>query len=566
MEVKRNQRTFFIFFFVAFIIALAFRFIHLERPALTDMEARFALEAQAVAEGETPIFSEHIGYVGLTSLSFFIFQAGNFWARLWPALIGSLIVFMPYLFIRWIGRLGAIMLAFILAISPEMVGLSRMIGSPMMALIFLLAAIGFLYHRKPVLLGIAAAMGLMSGPGFWLGGLIFVLSSLIRYQNIMNSDIFSLNLIEDKRRFGLHTGIAFGIIILLIGTCFLLAPAGLTGVFSGLVQWFQGFGQGYAKPYGLFPITLITYMAPALFFGLWGGIRGVVFRSAKDIFLLTWFLLGLALILVLPGSQPADLIWVSLPLWTLSARFFADVWQTLHFSKKVVVFTAILTIITMAFLALSFRSLVNFSPQDSNWLNAFIAVSAGIALIAAVLLLVRFGWSHEVALSGFMLGLILVMSALLISVSVNSTGINPNPNYTLWYPEQAYHTSEFLQVTLERVIDWNASSGIPVEIAVVDTDTPALRWALRDHSPVNFVPFLPPQSQVGIIISDNQTIPEIANSYRGQDLVTSRVVPWHELAPQQYLRWWITGEVPTLANENIIWVRTNLMPDAQFSP
>jgi hypothetical protein len=566
MEVKRNQRTFFIFFFVAFIIALAFRFIHLERPALTDMEARFALEAQAVAEGETPIFSEHIGYVGLTSLSFFIFQAGNFWARLWPALIGSLIVFMPYLFIRWIGRLGAIMLAFILAISPEMVGLSRMIGSPMMALIFLLAAIGFLYHRKPVLLGIAAAMGLMSGPGFWLGGLIFVLSSLIRYQNIMNSDIFSLNLIEDKRRFGLHTGIAFGIIILLIGTCFLLAPAGLTGVFSGLVQWVQGIGQGYSKPYGLLPLTLITYMAPALFFGLWAGIRGVVFRSAKNIFLLTWFLLGLTLILVLPGSQPADLLWVSLPLWTLSARLFADVWHILHFSKKVVFFTAILTIITMAFLALSFRSLVNFSPQDSNWLNALIAVIAGIGLIAAVLLLVRFGWSHEVALSGFMMGVILVMGALLISVSVKSTGINPNPHYAYWYPEQAYHTSEYLRVTLARVIDWNASGGASVEIAVVDSDTPAMRWALRDQSPVDFVPFLPPQSQVGIIISDNQTIPEIANSYRGQDLVTSRVVPWNELTPQQYLRWWITGEVPTLANENIIWVRTNLMPDAQFSP
>jgi hypothetical protein len=399
-----------------------------------------------------------------------------------------------------------------------------------------------------------------------LGGLIFVLSSLIRYQNIINSDSFSLNLIEDKPQFGFHVGIAFGLTILLVGTCFTLAPAGLTGVFSGLVQWFQGFGQGYVKPYGLLPLTLINYIAPALFFGLWGGIRGVVFRSAKDIFLLTWFLLGLALILVLPGSQPADLIWVSPPLWTLSARLFADVWQSLPLSKKVVFFTAILTIITMAFLALSFRSLVNFSPQDSNWLNALIAVMAGIALIAAVLLLVRFGWSHEVALSGFMMGVILVMGALLISVSANSTGINPNPHYTSWYPEQAYHTTEYLHVTLARVIDWNASGGIPVEIAVVDADTPALRWALRDQSPVNFVPFLPPQSQVGIIISDNQTIPEIANSYRGQDLVTSRVVPWHELDSQQYLKWWITGVVPTLANENIVWVRTNLMPDSQFSP
>lgn len=566
MEVKKNQHLHLMLFLAAFVFALAFRFIHLERPALSDMEANLALEAQAVAQGGTPSFTEHISYVGLTSLSFIIFKASNFLARFWPALIGALIVFIPFLFQRWIGRLPAIMLAFVLAISPELVGLSRMIGSPMMAMIFLLLAIGFYYHRKPALLGVAIAMGLMSGPDFWLGSFIVAISFLLSYQNLKNSEALPIKPIADKRKFWFQLGLSFSLTILFVGTCFLMAPAGLTGVFSGLIQWIQGFGRGHLQPYVLFPLALIAYMAPALIFGLWAGIRGVLFRSSKDIFLLTWFLVGLSLVLILPGSQPADLLWVSLPLWALSMRLLSNVWQSWRFSKKVMIFTAILTIVSLAFIALSLRSLVNFTPQDSNWLNALIAFFAGVALIAAILLLVRFGWSHEVALSGFLMGAVVVVVAVLISVSVNSTGINGNPHFEVWYPEQAYQTPEWLMKTIGRVVDWNARRSSPLDIAVVDADTPTMRWVLREQAPVVFVPYLPPQTQVGIIISDNQTIPEIADSYRGQDLVISRVVPWRELTTSQYLTWWITREVPTVANENIIWVRTNLMPDAQFSP
>ncbi len=177
MADKKNQRLYLMLFLAAFAIAMAFRFIHLEQPALNDMEASLALEALAVAEDGTPNFSGHIAYVGLTSMSFFIFNAGNFLARFWPALFGALIVFIPFLFRGSIGRVPAIMLAFVLAISPEMVGLSRMIGSPMMALIFLIFAIAFYDRQKPILMGAAVAMGLMSGPGFWLGGFIMTISS-----------------------------------------------------------------------------------------------------------------------------------------------------------------------------------------------------------------------------------------------------------------------------------------------------------------------------------------------------------------------------------------------------
>lgn len=209
---------------------------------------------------------------------------------------------------------------------------------------------------------------------------------------------------------------------------------------------------------------------------------------------------------------------------------------------------------------------MNITAQNGNWLNPLIAIFAGIALIAAILLLVRFGWSGEVAFAGLIMGAVVVLGVTSISFTVNSTGINPIPHHEIWYPQQTYQTPEWMMATINRVMEWNASGSDPVEIAVVENDTPAMRWILRDLQPVSFVPFLPPQSQVGMIISNDQTIPEIAESYRGQELVINRTVPWQGLTANQYLRWWMTRDVPTIPNQAIIWVRTDLMPDAQFLP
>jgi hypothetical protein len=82
---------------------------------------------------------------------------------------------------------------------------------------------------------------------------------------------------------------------------------------------------------------------------------------------------------------------------------------------------------------------------------------------------------------------------------------------------------------------------------------------------VEFVSSAVPQSQPGILITTDQEIPEIANSYRGQDLVWYQRPLWSEMDAFDTLGWLLTRDVPTAAQNVIIWVRTDLMPDAQFS-
>jgi len=130
----------------ALVLALALRLIRLGVLPLTNMEAGIALQALAVGQGVDTVFGEHIAYVGLTGLDFFIFEAGNFLARFWPAIIGAMVVLIPFLFKDIIGDWAAGILGIVLAVTPEMVSLSRIIGTPIIAFVSLFLAFCLIYN------------------------------------------------------------------------------------------------------------------------------------------------------------------------------------------------------------------------------------------------------------------------------------------------------------------------------------------------------------------------------------------------------------------------------------
>jgi hypothetical protein len=203
---------------------------------------------------------------------------------------------------------------------------------------------------------------------------------------------------------------------------------------------------------------------------------------------------------------------------------------------------------------------------QSQQLNTFIALIGGLILLAAVVLLINFGWGEQVALSGLLSGLAVVLLLSLVAMSVNTTSLTPERSYELWTPTDLPITSEWLKISIDRVLNWNELRSEPIEIAAVDFTSPALEWALRDYDSVDFVPYLPPRSRPGILITDVTTIPGIASAYRGQDLVWSHTVAWEEMTAFQILDWMITRNALTQENQIILWVRTDLLPDEQFSP
>ncbi len=550
----------------AFGAALAFRLIRLGFPALNDYEADIALQAFGAARGSVPQYGPHAAYVGLTGISFFLLSASNFLARFWPAIIGSMIVFLPALFKKQIGRWPATILAFVLAISPEMVGLSRLVGSPMMAFVFLLLALGFFLQQKPILTGLCLAMGLMSGGGFWIGIFILEMSYLIVHWFLNLSEVHKLPSMRNKKEYWLRLGLSFAATLLIVGTVFFLSPANLSGVFSGLLVFVRGFITPNSTPFILMPLTLIAYTSAAVILGVWGSLRAILIKDKVDLFLLVWWVFGCVFLFLYPAGETADMIWVTLPLWVLSIRVVTSALRLPESSRLIVLVTAVLVVAVSAFILFAVRSLLRQSMGQSETLNTFLALMGGVVLLVVIVLLVSYGWSQEVALPGLLIGLAVVICLGLISVSVNSTGLVPEPSQELWFSDQPAITPEWLMVSFDRIMEWNALRDEPLEIAVSNLDSPGIRWVLRDEDPVYFVDYFPASSQPGLLITDSQEIPEISSGYRGQDLVWSRQALWEEMSPLEYLTWLITRDAPTMPEQIIFWVRTDLMPDDHIAP
>lgn len=164
---------------LAFLVALTVRLIQLGAQPLTDTEAKWALQALGVAQGTRPLLGSQPAYVLLTSILFYGLGAGTtFLARLIPAVVGSGLTLVPALFAHRLKPRPAVILAFLLALEPGLVGLSREAGSGILAITFTLLAWGLWENRRPAWAGVFAGLALLSGPFVWAGllGLLFTWS------------------------------------------------------------------------------------------------------------------------------------------------------------------------------------------------------------------------------------------------------------------------------------------------------------------------------------------------------------------------------------------------------
>ena len=168
-------------FWLAFLLALGMRFFQLGAAPLSDIEAGWAIQALGLAHAGAGSLGAQPAYILLTSQLFSVFGDTNFLARLFPALAGSLIVWVPCFFRRWMGEVNGlhwagVVMAFGLAIDPGLVSLSRQAGSLMPAMAFTLLALAALYNRRMVWTGIFVGLALLSGPAFLQGLLILGVS------------------------------------------------------------------------------------------------------------------------------------------------------------------------------------------------------------------------------------------------------------------------------------------------------------------------------------------------------------------------------------------------------
>jgi hypothetical protein len=552
---------------LAFLLALGIRLPRLGDMPLNDDEATLALQALQLSQGLKPALGPHPAYLMFTTVLFFLHGGGtNFLARLAPALVGCLLVFVPLLFASRLKPRPALILAFFIAFEPGLVAISRQAAGPIFAITFLLGALGFLVQGKPRQAGLFAGLALLGGPSLWPGllGLAIgwaILQPVAQRLTSNNQGIKVKPIHVDWKEI-----LVAGLLTFVVaGSLFFLVPNGLSAALASL----QTYWNGWVTPSNMQAVWLLislpAYQSFAILLAVITIVRGWRNGSLRVVPLSIWLLVSLLLAIFYPGRHVADLAWALIPLWALAAlglvRFIDVQPQERNEALGAIGLVAFLWV----FGWFNFTAWVWAIPGQPAYTIHLSLVFGAIALLVVSLVLVAYGWSIRVAQVGAVWGLALGMGVLGLGGTLGATGVHGMMRPELWWPMAVPQQAGLLDKTVDDLSEWGMGYDNAVRVIIYRLRSPALEWALREHGAVT-VDVLDVASVPELVITDFAGDPALAASYRGQDFTWRQTTSWETAQARDWLRWLAYREMPQNGEIIILWAREDLFLGSSLAP
>ncbi len=565
---------------LAFLIAVGFRFLQLGASPLTDSEATLALQSLQIARGVSPLLGPQPLYILLTSILFAVIESTNFMARFFPALIGSLLVFAPFLFRERLKPRPAVILAFLFAIDPGLVALSRQANGTILAVTLLLFAWGLWSHRRFVPAGILAGLALLSGTSLWAGLLTLVLASLFvrgletkpASKESEVSDLQRSNAQTPLTSYELRPGLlALVITVLLTGTLFFVAPNGLSAWVSSLPAYLSGWMAISNVTPGRVLFTLLVYEPLGLFLAILSLIRGYRTGSKKIIRLSLW--LGVSLLLAIFYRQPGELAWAILPLLALAALELSrglNIFPSERLEVGVVA-TALLILLTYIWFDIAaigldpFNQFVTDIPIIGSVQNPRYAILYGaLAILMACIAFVSFGWSGRIAWLGTTWSLVIFLTVYALGAAWGASGVRYPTGVELWSTDSKPAQADLLLASVSDISEFSLGDKQSQPITIMGINSPSLEWLLHDYD-VKLVSALDTQLAPPVIITPIMDDLNLPSAYRGQDFTWRQRVQYETMLMPEWWRWLVNRQLPREDETIILWGRNDLFPDARTS-
>lgn len=561
MKMERKITAEIGLFILIFLAALMMRLLQLGQTPLLESEARWALQAWQLAQGEGIPVAFQVGYLSITEMLFSIFDANNFLARIWPALAGSLLIWLPFLLREELGRIPALVLAGGLALDPALIPVSRLAGSQMPALVFLALTVGAFHAKKIPWALFFLGMGLYSGPGFWIGFTLLVFTILVsRSLGMVNlREYFQdrMDFFKGKPGFWLVECIPSLLGLIIIGSFFLRNYQGITAWAGSLAEFITSWGAPAELGAGRFLIYFLINNPLALLFG----ILGFIFAWQTDARLgkasSIWFVLCLLVLVIYPHRQAADLIWLALPLWFAAAAVLVNLyhlapgtWVTRGLAGLVVVLASLNW--------LTFTGMIFQAATENALLLELGLLAASIALLILSATIVSSEWGWNSAWKGVSSGAAITLLLFLVaSLSLDAYIRDKDPRSIF------SGGSGTGQVALlgESIADVSiTATGRPDSIqGAVIGGSDTLRWALREFEGFDYLVSLAPGTDYPILVTTGEgDFQAIQEYYRGQDFVLSSGPGWGRILPDNWISWIAFREGPVVKEYLILWVRNDI--------
>ena len=584
-------------YWLAFLIALGFRLIQLGASPLTDSEATLALQALHIALGKAPLLAPQPGYILLTSILFAVIDSTNFMARFIPALAGSALVFAPYFFREKIKPQPALILAFLLAIDPGLVALSRQANGTILAVTFLLFAWGMWLNQRLIPAGIFAGLALLSGPSVWMGLLILGLSLLFlqgtqarsvpvdetKPESDESKGVASVQLTDSQLTDSQSTNpqwtttyrpvlLALVATLLLGGTLFFLSPNGLSAWLSALPVYLKGWISSASVTPGRVALAFGVYEPLGIFLALLSLVRGYRTRSRRIGRLSLW--LGIALLLAIFYRQTGELVWAIVPLLALAAmelRRAINIFAEERVEVGIVVLALMILLVYISFdlskIALDPQGQLAPTTLPLFGKNIPLAAAPYLILLGASLILVlcvsfvAFGWSARTAWLGLTWAFVFFLGAYTLGAAWGASELRRQNGFELWKPDQPPVDTKLLLSSVDDISDWSLGHKQAQPVTIMGVDSPALEWLLRDHE-VKVVSELDRQVAPPIVITPVMNDLGLPSAYRGQDFTWRESPQWQAVTAKDWIPWLVFRQLPRTNETIILWVRNDLFTDA----
>lgn len=546
-------------YLLALLLGLILRFASLGSLPLSDPEAALALQAQALASGESAVIGPQSGYVLFSSALFFLLGDTNALARFWPALFGSALVLAPLLFRQPLGRLPAVLLAFGLALDPGLTALSRQAGGTTWAIASLVFAAGFLFNRAFIPAGICIGLALLGGPAVWFGlvaallawGVAWLLSSASQRQEGRG-----LGVLEIPWRTVLLWAAG---VFLVAGSLFFSEPGGISAAANSIPAYLRGWWTPSGAAITPLLMAVAAYAPLALVFGIVQGVRGLIRQNPVDRWLILFWIACLAMAVLLPGRSYPYLVWSMLPLWALASRCLADLRGVSGQDRAWVAGMAVLYLVLLAFAWLSVLGLNHtVNPEDTQ--VRLISFASALLLLVLTGVLLAWGWNLRVAILGAGWGIAAALLVVLVRSTVGAAGLGVSPENQLWRLGTPVVQADLLRDTAEDLSDWQTGERNSLDITVAGIDSPALQWLLNDFRQVRFENVLASQATPEVVMTAGEATPVLTTQYRGQDFVWTRQPVWSDFTADTWWDWLAYRQAPVENRTIILWARADVFP------
>jgi uncharacterized protein (TIGR03663 family) len=244
----------------------------------------------------------------LTSAMYVLFGDSDFTARLAPALMGTLMVPLPYLLRDQIGRVAAFAAAVALAFGPSYLYYSRFAREDIYIACITLALLTVTFRfldrpraHQPALIGALLALSFATKESTFItvfvAGTFFVAALALQARR---HGLRAAPLVRTVAAVGWEAwawGLAsFALVFTVLFTVFLTNPPGLwDGIYEGLAYWLAQHGPGRGeKEWYFYIVVLLAEEWPALLLGAIGAVAALRRPTLLKAFLIWDFLLSLA--------------------------------------------------------------------------------------------------------------------------------------------------------------------------------------------------------------------------------------------------------------------------------